>query len=163
MILLELFSQPVDWKWSYKNSEEFGADFKVGEIPYQFYAYQNPHPSGSTLLRRNEAKKNSNYKHYKNWEVEFRIENSFAGKNLLNRYSLSNTGNASVVMGTVLEILKDFIKQNENKIDEIVFSAKESSRDKLYARMLKKMLPPKWKLETEHNRFDGTVFILLPN
>jgi hypothetical protein len=133
MILSELFSQPVKWVWITHNSDEAEAEFKVGEVPYKFYGYPD---------------------NKKNWEVEFKVDNDFANSKKLSRYSITNTGNAAVVMATIVDILKEFIKVYKNQMDELTFTASEVSRQDLYARMLKKLLP-NWSIKVENDKDSG--------
>jgi hypothetical protein len=118
-ILTELFkNQSVPWKWDFRGSEEASALFTVGDVPYRFHCYtKNP----------------------KIWEVEFSVEDDevrAANKD----YGITGTGNVATVMSTV-GILKAFLVEYKDKIDALSFTAKEDSRQDLYARMVRRLLP----------------------
>jgi len=121
MQLFELFSPGKKWQWSFTGSEEAVAEFTVGDVPYQFYAYtfsENP-----TV-----------------WEVEFKN----ASRDIRQRsskFGLTGTGNSAEVMGTVVDILREFLQRYQGSINELTFTADEPSRQALYTRMAKRLLP----------------------
>ena len=124
----ELFQPGKDWKWSFQGSEEAVAVFHVGEVPYMFHAY-GPDPI---------------------WEVEFKQHG-----NKLNRsqkFGLTGTGNSAEVMSTVVDIMRSFLDKYKDKIEVLIFSAKEDSRQGLYARMVKRLLPD-WTMKQEGESF----------
>lgn len=53
-------------------------------------------------------------------------------------HAITGRGDASLVLGTVLEAIRQYLKNNHNA-DYIVFVAKEPSRKSLYAAMVRKM------------------------
>lgn len=128
--LKELFQPGKDWKWSFRGSEEAVAVFHVGEIPYMFHAY------GTDGV----------------WEVEFKRHGSKLDR--ANKFGLTGTGNSAEVMSTVVDIMRAFLDQYRDKIETLTFSAKEDSRQGLYARMVKRLLPT-WTM-----RQDGEDFVL---
>ena len=132
--LTELFAPGKPWKWDYNSDTEAEATFVIGDIQYRFYAFRNP---GSKNI----------------WEVEFRI---VEGGDPENRYGLTGTGNSVQVMSTVTDILRAFLAKYQNKIAVLVFSAEESSRQALYARMAKKLLPD-WKFGLLRGEFALTA------
>jgi len=132
--LTELFSPGKPWKWDYNSDTEAEATFVIGDIQYRFYAFRNP---GSKNI----------------WEVEFKI---VEGGDPENRYGLTGTGNSVQVMSTVTDILRAFLAKYQNKIAVLVFSADESSRQALYARMAKKLLPD-WKFGLLQGEFALTA------
>lgn len=129
--LAELFQPGKDWKWSFKGSEEAVAVFHVGEIPYQFYAYRPD-------------------ENYPGWDVEFK--NAQRGKDRITKFGLTGTGNSAEVMSTVADIMRAFLQEYQGKIKELTFSANESSRQALYARMAKRLLPT-WNLTQDGREF----------
>ena len=130
----ELFTPGKEWKWSFKGSQEAVAVFHVGEIPYQFYAY-----------RPNELKPW--------WDVEFK--NAGRGNDRNSKFGLTGTGNSAEVMSTVADIMRAFLQEYQGKIKKLTFSAKELSRQALYTRMLKRLLPT-WSITQ-----DGIEFTLM--
>ena len=132
--LTELFAPGKPWKWDYNSDTEAEATFVIGDIQYRFYAFRNP---GSKNI----------------WEVEFRI---VEGGDPENRYGLTGSGNSVQVMSTVTDILRAFLAKYQNKIAVLVFSAEESSRQALYARMAKKLLPD-WKFGLLQGEFALTA------
>lgn len=119
-----------NWSWAFRGSEEAVADFKVGEVPYRFHAYYN----GTD-----------------DWEVEFKVNtpnnSRDSRENLKTRFGLTGTGNSAEVMSTVVDIMREFLQMYHGKIDTIGFTASEPSRQKLYMRMMKRLLP-NWDIHT---------------
>lgn len=134
MILSELFkSTAVPWNWTFRGSEEVEAKFKIGEIEYVFYAYMG---SGDSIGE---------------WEMEFKVGNT---TNRRSKYGVTGSGNAAVVMSTIVAIIKDFLNDYIKQVKVIHFTASEKSRRDLYAAMIRRLLPT-WTV-THH----GTHFTL---
>lgn len=110
MMLFELFSTIVPFRWVEKSEESYQAAFKIKNRQYDVYF----------------AKDSSNGDEW--WYVEFGIDSEAAGERP--RYGITETGDAFVVFSTVATIIEDFIGKVFPKM--IVFTAKESSRVKLY-------------------------------
>lgn len=126
--LTELFQPGKDWKWSFTGSEEAVAVFHVGKVPYMFHAY-GPDPI---------------------WEVEFK---QYGNKlNRSQKFGLTGTGNSAEVMSTIVDIMRAFLEKYKDKIEVLIFSAKEDSRQGLYARMVKRLLPD-WTMKQEGESF----------
>jgi ribosomal protein S18 acetylase RimI-like enzyme len=129
--LEELFQPGKKWQWEFKGSEEAIATFHVGEVPYLFHAYgADGH-----------------------WEVEFKRDGQKLDRT--QKFGLTGTGNSAEVMSTVVDIMREFLDKYKDKIEVLIFSAKEDSRQGLYARMVKRLLPD-WIM-----RQDGEEFILM--
>lgn len=126
--ITELFEPKAPtWEWMFRGSEEATADFQVGEIPYRFHAYSNGE---------------------NDWEVEFKVrtyDRSTTARKT--RFGLTGTGNSAEVMSTVVDIMREFLEMYRGKIDTIGFTAEEPSRQKLYMRMMKRLLP-NWDIHT---------------
>ena len=121
MHINELFTRTkVNWDWGFVGSEEMEAKFMVGEIEYQVYIYTSDPESGS-------------------WEIEFKINNPEVPTG--GRFGVTGTGNAAIVMSTVVDVVKGFLNKKRGEVTQITFSAKERSRRDLYARMVKRLLP----------------------
>jgi hypothetical protein len=116
-VVKELFQPGKDWKWSFQGSEEAVAVFHVGEVPYMFHAYG---ADGE-------------------WEAEFKQHGSKLDRS--QKFGLTGTGNSAEVMSTVVDIMRSFLDKYRDKIQVLTFSAKEDSRQGLYARMVKRLLP----------------------
>lgn len=129
----EIFEPGKDWEWSFKGSEEAVAVFHVGDIPYQFYAYSPNVQKGW-------------------WDVEFK--NASRGNDRSSKFGLTGTGNSAEVMSTIADIMRAFLQEYQGKIKKLTFSAKELSRQTLYTRMLKRLLPS-WSITQ-----DGIEFTL---
>ena len=127
-ILDELFQPGKDWKWSFQGSEEAVAVFHVGEIPYMFHAY------GTDGV----------------WEVEFKRHGSKLDRT--SKFGLTGTGNSAEVMSTVVDIMRAFLEKYKDKIETLTFSAKEDSRQGLYAKMVKRLLP-NWTMKQDKEDF----------
>lgn len=113
----ELFQPGKEWQWTFRGSEEAAANFEVGNVPYLFHAFGT---DGE-------------------WEVEFKREGSKLDR--ANKFGLTGTGNSAEVMSTVVDIMRSFLEQYKDKIEQLTFSAKEDSRRSLYAKMVKRLLP----------------------
>lgn len=86
----------------------------------------------------------ANINDHKLWEVEFYIkgkdDNILDPRNpLLYSQDITGTGNEFKIFSTVIQIAKDFFKDYNEKVNAISFTAKESSRRKLYRHMVKKL------------------------
>lgn len=124
----ELFQSGKKWQWEFNGSEEAIATFHVGEVPYLFHAYG---ADGQ-------------------WEVEFKRD----GKKLdrTQKFGLTGTGNSAEVMSTVVDIMRAFLDKYKGKIEVLIFSAKEDSRQGLYAKMVKRLLPD-WIMKQDKEEF----------
>lgn len=127
MRINEIYDNPAAWKWSFRGSEEVVAKFTVGSVLYQFYA-------------------EANYRRPTEWEIEFKDS---AGKSHEDQYGVTGAGNAGVVMATVLDIMKKFLVEHKD-IKILTFSAEEKSRQKLYAHVVRRLLPD-WALTKSAN------------
>jgi hypothetical protein len=128
MLIKELFQPGKKWQWSFTGSEEAVAVFHVGEVPYMFHAYG---ADGQ-------------------WEAEFKRHGSKLDRS--QKFGLTGTGNSAEVMSTVVDIMRAFLDKYKDKIEVLTFSAKEDSRQGLYARMVKRLLPT-WTMRQEGEYF----------
>lgn len=131
--LKELFAPGKKWQWSFTGSEEAVAVFHVGDIPYQFHAYT--HASENPTA----------------WEIEFK--NATRGsQGRTSKFGLTGTGNSAEVMSTIVDIMREFLQRYQGSITELTFTADESSRQALYARMAKRLLPT-WEIVQSGKNF----------
>ena len=128
--LNELFDGSKDWKWTYRDKNQAKAKFTVGDVDYTFSAEQDPDEAPG------------------DWDVEFAATQPLASPS----WGLTGTGNSAQVLGTVVEIMKSFITSKKSSIRRITFAAKEDSRQSLYVRVIKRLLP-KWNLEQSGEEF----------
>ena len=126
----ELFDGGKDWKWSYQDKNQVSAAFSVGDVHYTFTAVQDPDEAPG------------------DWDVDFAAKQA----NGMASWGVTGTGNAPQVLGTVVDIIKAFITSKKASIRRMTFAAKEDSRQGLYARMVKRLLP-KWNLEQNEEAF----------
>lgn len=134
--LSELF-QPgkKNWSWRFRGSEEASAEFNINGLEYQFYAYTHPSTPGV-------------------WEIEFKVAN--AGRHST-KFGLTGTGNAAEVMSTVTDIMREFLQQH--RIESLVFTAAEPSRQALYKRMITRLLPA-WGIHTSDAGNGEKMFVV---
>ena len=130
--LNELFDGGKDWKWTYQDKNQASAEFTVGDVHYTFMAGQDPDEAPG------------------DWDIEFAAKQAHGTAS----WGVTGTGNSAQVFGTVVEIMKAFITSKKASIRRMTFAAKEDSRQGLYARMVKRLLP-KWNLEQ-----NGEAFVL---
>ena len=128
----ELFDGGKDWKWTYQDKNQASAEFTVGDVYYTFMAGQDPDEAPG------------------DWDIEFAAKKEAGTAS----WGVTGTGNSAQVFGTVVEIMKAFITSKKASIRRMTFAAKEDSRQGLYARMVKRLLP-KWNLEQK-----GEAFVL---
>lgn len=131
--LKELFQPGKEWQWSFTGSEEAVAVFHVGDIPYQFHAYT--YTDDPTI-----------------WDVEFKNATRGAEQGRTSKFGLTGTGNAAQVMSTVADIMREFLQRYQGKINQLTFTAEEPSRQALYARMAKRLLPS-WNVVQDDKSF----------
>lgn len=137
MKITELFEPGKEWKWSFVGSEEAAATFIIGGVRYLFKATTSPDYPGI-------------------WELEFQDvdRKRWPAGDEPSKYGLTGTGNSAEVMSTITDILRSFLTKYQGKISQLEFSAEESSRKALYAKMASRLLPD-WTLA----RF-GRSFVL---
>jgi hypothetical protein len=132
MLITELFDGGKDWKWTYQDKNQASAEFTIGKVHYTFMAGQDPDEAPG------------------DWDIEFAAKQAHGTAS----WGVTGTGNSAQVFGTVVEIMKAFISGKKASIRRMTFAAKEDSRQGLYARMVKRLLP-KWNLEQ-----NGEAFVL---
>jgi len=127
-IITELFQRNKAWQWEFRGSEEAFANFKIGEVDYLWYA---------RVMRASSPKQ---------WTLGFKQRDQ--GFDYEKEFGLAGTGNSAEVMSTVVDITRTFLLSYGDKVEEIRFTSAEPSRTKLYARMVKRLLP-NWDLHTK--------------
>ncbi len=131
MRITELFGQQdtaKTWEWEYLDNENASANFTVGNKPYHFSAIQSEEEAPG------------------DWDIEFKDPAAFSP------YGITGSGRSAEVFSTVVSILKDFIDKKGKSIRRLLFAAKEGSRQDLYAKMAKRLLPG-WHLTQDDEYF----------
>jgi hypothetical protein len=108
--------------------------FKVGNIPYKFFAAQDPDEAPG------------------DWEIEFTAK---AVSDDNPTWAVTGTGNSAEVFGTVVDIIRAFLKEKKGDVRRITFAAKEGSRQGLYSKMVKRLLP-NWDMSHHGESFTVT-------
>lgn len=139
--ITELFKPGKNWEWTFRGSEEAIAVFDMGDIEYLWIA--------AVENKRQPAQ----------WTVSFRQRDQAEWDKA---FGLTGTGSSTEVMSTVVDITREFLKQYGDKVLELRFSSKEESRSKLYARMVKRLLPD-WNLHTMPDIMNGGSLFYLTN
>lgn len=124
MFLTELFDKPVKITNEIYDREGVLVQFDVEGVPYAFHAVQA-------------------YGDPTAWDIEF------SGKGTT---KITGTGNEIKVFSTVVQIMKNMLQLYN--IEKFYFTAEEPSRQKLYNRLVDKLLPTWHKsFDSEHGRF----------
>jgi len=131
LLTTEMFDSSMPIRWTKKTSADWEGDFQINGKHYLIKMMNEPHMG---------------------WEVKFELLQD--GKYT---QDITGTGDAVVVLSTVVKAIHYWIAQV--KPHAFALSAREPSRAKLYARMLKS-LPRKWHVENMGGVFfvrDSTV------
>lgn len=143
MILTELFDSPVPYKWVQTDDRSGVATFQIGDSEYQFNAYaggtEEYYPEDDELPEV---------------DIEFcRMVNNKCVQDI------TGDSNANQVFATVVAITRDYM--NTHPVGALMFSGKESNRQKLYLRMIKRLLPT-WKITHRVNHTGGSFYATPP-
>jgi len=145
MRLFELFTKVADWEWNYHNSEYGIATFKIEDyytvkIEEEAIRYYLTDPGAKRSSEFFDLAKRIEENDEPLYAIEFDISNeedsASDSDKLSDPYGITGTGNQFLVFTTVMDIMNDY-KRSYN-VDWWVFSATESSRQKLYSRMAKR-------------------------
>jgi KaiC/GvpD/RAD55 family RecA-like ATPase len=139
--LTELFKSGKTWNWEFRGSEEAFASFKIGDIEYLWYA---------RVMRTSRPKQ---------WTIGFKQRDSEFDYD--KEFGLAGTGNSAEVMSTVVDITRTFLTSYGDKVEEIQFTSAEPSRTKLYARMVKRLLPT-WDFHTRLTGGQAGFYLINP-
>lgn len=112
MLLLELFDSEADWEWTDVSPASMNAIMRHNGHAYDVSLFEYDHRNGT-------------------WIVEF----SDVGAR--DAYEMTNRGDAAVILSTVVAIIRNAIERAPIKI--LAFEAKEPSRRRLYAHIVKRM------------------------
>ena len=123
MLLNEILDRPYPWKWHRKDNREWWGTFAKEPAPGEKIKHEDLYTVQIESIDDPSVRSQPAV-----WEISF---SDGAG-----RQGVTKTGNEFKVFATIMDIVKDFLK---NKKPEYVnFSGKEASRDKLYRRMIQK-------------------------
>jgi hypothetical protein len=123
MFITELFDKPVQLKNEEYDQDEVSVEFDVEGVPYKFYAH-------------------TAYNNPTAWEIEFSARGTT---------KIINTGNEIKVFSTVVQIMQNMLKLYN--IETLYFTAEEPSRQKLYNRLVDRLLPTWYKSFSEYGTF----------
>ena len=127
---------PVAWHWLPKPKSVLWsrtARFMIDGAPYEFEVYLQPYPDDAPDEHAPIPKKPTPLG--ERWGLSFgrmKESNLWPGDTYAD-IRITNTGNAHAVFATVMDILKNFIENASP--NEMIFSAGEDSRIKLYKRL----------------------------
>ena len=130
----ELFTGNKQWQWTFQDDNQAIANFEIGGVPYKFFAAQDSDEAPG------------------DWEIEFTAKVASSGNAT---WGVTGTGNAAEVFGTVVDILKTFLANKKDSVRRLTFAAKEGSRQGLYAKMVKRLLP-NWDMSHHGESFTVT-------
>ena len=133
MLITELFDNPAEWILDMEDHRSANYTFSIDEINYDVDFSRSPARLDNLEI----------------YNVNFSIVESTGANN----FDIANTGNQYEVFATVMEIMKDFIK--DRNVNAVVFSAaaSEPSRISLYTKMmpkLKRIGMPNGTIKTNH-------------
>lgn len=141
MKIQEVFDMPVKWSADYYPPADFIARFTVGEMAYSLRA----------LVLVDE---DDNIEHPTSWDIDLGAHfPNTEYEDADGSGEITGTGNQHQVFATTVDIIKHFIEKY--KPDIITLSAKEPHRQKLYRKMIHRLLSH-WSV-TER----GKSFILI--
>jgi hypothetical protein len=131
MILLELFDRPFDWTLE-ERPAGWEASFKTDKgLPYKVVISE--YPNGGVNL-------------------EFWQEKSNDDTPLM---KITGTGDAAQIFTTVMQIMHEYVIENDPPYIQFSASRSEPSRIRLYAKMASSLLPGGYSIESQ----DGNFFI----
>jgi len=128
----ELFSSKADWKIIRHNSNQYQYEFDINDITYEVDMMKMQHNI---------------------WGVSFNIKGD-------HQFKMTGTGNASLVLSTVMDIMQTFIKANDPNGVRFEASMSEPSRVSLYRRLSKSMAPM-FNYEVYEEERNGDMFFFL--
>ena len=139
MLLNEVFNAPYKWNWTTTDRRYIQATFyDKDNTPYVFTAI------ATDIAPMDQAEELTT------WEIDFarRVKDGSSYD-----WGITNTGDQHRILATIIDIIRKFIKAR--KVISLMFSAKESSRAKLYQPIVKVLLPDWFYDDT--NSFSRTV------
>lgn len=127
----------VPWAWTTRGERYANAEFTVGDVAYTFKAknseYDHVDADRDALDYDDEDEDADEVDYSGYWEI------SFSGNG---RTDMLGTGNAAQVISAITDIIKDFIKKYNNKIQVIEYDVQGSKgRSGVYSRIFSKLLP----------------------
>lgn len=135
-VLNELFDKQTQVNWNTQTKDSWYGTFVIGSKKYKI----------NIIRDRVGASEFDNF--YMPWEVVFCLIKD--GKCTT---EITGTGDAGQVFATVMSGVQEWIKSE--RPSEFVMSAAESSRQKLYLRMLQKYLPSGYEVSEADFRGEG--------
>lgn len=136
MFITELFNRAAKWQYDWNMSDRVRASFEIIDDDEQEFQY-SVYFDGKYNVEIALGGPTESFKDV--WDVTF----SMTSHGEWEKDDITGTGNAIIVFSTVIEIIKD-VTANWN-IQNLTFSAAESSRSKLYHRMAKQFVGKGWR------------------
>lgn len=138
MLLMELFKVDKEYVGDWEGDpgdENYTVTFSAGDRDIDVIFWQIPR-SGS------------------HWELAFIERKHFNPKNR-KRLDITGSGKEFDVFSHVVDIAKKFIR--DNNVDSLTFSADKQNRNRarLYQKMIKRLLPVNWTLDSDHTSKDS--------
>lgn len=124
-LLTEIYTAPVPWEWKPDEAAMINRRYPRGYFVAKFII--------ASYLYRVEISPNDEASGA--YYVDFTLQRNYPGS--YPTHTITGTGHAYEVFSTVVDILKDFIETEQPK--RIEFAAEEDSRQKLYARIIKRV------------------------
>lgn len=141
MLLTEIFDRGVEYKWTRQTKRGVVATFTVNGVDYEFSAFNFDFmPDGE-------------------WEVQFVVADDYDDYDF-NDIKRTNKFNTSIVLSTVLSILRDFVNNSHYVVNSIWFIPNDKKLLSLYTRMLKSMAGG-WTVETKSTTINGDTVVYL--
>lgn len=139
MRLNEIFKSKIDWMIEENTPSYFSAEFYISRHLYRFIAQylENPDDIDDDPT----------------WYIEFGQHDPQDPTNSTN-FGITNTGNQYLVFSTIIDIMRFFIKSHNPA--QLLCSAEEKSRQSLYLKMFKTLLPT-WDIDYTNSGHIFTV------
>lgn len=131
MLLREMFDKVLPWEWIQHDQGEDVARFDLSDKTGYTVTFEKQH--GRVGMD--------------NWSASFERYEIGANNRLSNSAKITGTGQSMSVFGTVVDIVKDFMKSKDP--NQLMFTAdkQEPSRVALYRRMVKMFPSNKYEVE----------------
>lgn len=131
MRLTEVLKNPLKWEIDYEDPLDFSATFIISKYQYTF-----------------SAEKLTDELVPDTWEITF-YQEDITMKYRLPRIDITGTGHQFIIFATIIDIVTYFLKKY--KPHQLVYFAEEESRQSLYSKIFKNVLP-NWIINPFRNK-----------